>query len=88
MELFHWCARLFEAVPQELIEEYRQAPVKHSDETGWRTDGRNEYVWVFATNELSISQLGKSRSSKVPQTVFGTDLLPGALVVDRYGGYN
>lgn len=88
MELFRRCARLFEGVPPKLIEEYRQAPVKHADETGWRTDGKNGYVWLFATPKLSIFQFGKSRSSKIPQAVFGKGPLPGALVVDRYAGYN
>ena len=75
-------------MPDRLIEEYRQAPVKHADETGWRTDGKNGYVWLFATPDLSIFQFGKNRSSKVPQAVFGKDSLPGTLVVDRYAGYN
>ena len=87
-EIFHRCARLFEGVPQKLIEEYRQAPVKHADETGWRTDGKNGYVWLFATPNLSIFQFGKNRSSKVPQAVFGKDPLPGTLVADRYAAYN
>jgi hypothetical protein len=88
MKLFRRCADLFEALPARLIEEYRQASVKHADETGWRTDGKNGYVWLFATPELSVFQFGKSRSSKVPLAVFGKDLLPGTLVVDRYAGYN
>lgn len=88
MKLFRRCADLFEALPARLIEEYRQASVKHADETGWRTDGKNGYVWLFATPELSVFQFGKSRSSKVPLAVFGKDPLPGTLVVDRYAGYN
>jgi len=88
MDLFKRCARLFEGVVPRLIQEYRQAPVKHADETSWRTDGRNGYVWLFATPDLSIFQFGKNRSSKVPQAVFGKGPLPGALVVDRYAGYN
>jgi transposase len=87
-EIFHRCGRLFEGIPQKLIEEYRQAPVKHADETGWRTDGKNGYVWLFATPDLSIFQFGKNRSSKVPQAVFGKDPLPGTLVADRYAAYN
>jgi transposase len=87
-EIFHRCGRLFAEVSRKLVEEYRVAPVKHADETGWRTDGRNGYVWLFATPELSIFQFGKNRSSKVPQAIFGKDPLPGVLVVDRYGGYN
>ena len=87
-EIFHRCARLFERVPERLIEEYRQAPVKHADETGWRTDGKNGYVWLFATPNLSIFQFGKNRSAKVPQAMFGKDPLPGTLVADRYAAYN
>jgi len=88
VKLFRRCADLFGALPDRLVKEYREAPVRHADETGWRTDGKNGYVWLFATAELSIFQFGKSRSAKVPQAVFGKDPLPGALVVDRYAGYN
>jgi hypothetical protein len=87
-EVFHRIARLLGGVPEKLIQEYRQAPVKHADETGWRTNGRNGYVWLFATPETSIFEFGKNRSSKVPLAVFGKERLPGVLVVDRYAGYN
>jgi hypothetical protein len=87
-KLFRRCADLFGGVIDGLIKEYRQAPVKHADETGWRTDGKNGYVWLFATPDLSIFQFGKNRSSKVPQALFGKDSLSGTLVVDRYAGYN
>jgi len=87
-QLFRRCADLFEKVPDRLIEQYRQAPVKHADETGWRTDGKNGYAWLFATPDLSIFQFGKDRSSDVPQAVFGKGPLPGTLVVDRYAAYN
>ena len=86
--VFQRCARLFADVPQELIKQYREAPVKHADETSWRTNGKNGYVWLFATSELSIFQFGKNRSAQVPLAVFGKDPLEGKLVVDRYNGYN
>ena len=88
VKLFKRPARLFEGVSDKLIEEYRKAPVKHADETGWRTDGKNGYVWLFATPKLSVFQFGKGRSAKIPQAVFGKDPLPGVLVVDRYAAYN
>jgi transposase len=87
-KLFRRCADLFAGIPDKLVQEYRQAPVKHADETGWRTDGKNGYVWLFATPNLSIFQFGKNRSSKVPQAVFGKNPLPGTLIVDRYAAYN
>ena len=84
----HRLARLFAGVPEQLVLEYRAAPVKHADETGWRTDGRNGYVWLFATTTLSIFRLRSTRSASVVRDVLGTDPLPGVLVVDRYHGYN
>ncbi|MCX5908925.1 MAG: IS66 family transposase [Deltaproteobacteria bacterium] len=88
VEIFHRLARLFEEVPGRLIQQYRQSPVKHADETTWRTEGQNGYAWLFATETLSIFQFRKSRSASVPQAVFGGKTLPGVLVVDRYAGYN
>jgi transposase len=87
-KLFRRCADLFGGMKDRLVQEYRDAPVKHADETGWRTDGKNGYVWLFATPDLSLFQFGKSRSGKVPQAVLGKDELPGVLVVDRYAAYH
>ena len=88
VEIFHRLAKLFDKIPAQLIEQYRQAPVKHADETGWRTEGQNGYTWLFATEKLSIFQFRKSRSAEVARAVFGGKPLPGVLVVDRYAGYN
>jgi hypothetical protein len=71
-----------------LLLEYRRAPVKHADETGWRTDGHNGYAWLFCTPRLSLFRFRQSRSASVAQEVFGSKRLPGVLVVDRYNGYN
>ncbi len=88
VEIFHRVAKLFNSVPEKLIEEYRQSPVRHADETGWRINGKNGYVWLFATEKISIFLFRKTRSAKVPQAVLGEKKLPGVLVVDRYAGYN
>jgi transposase len=88
VEMFHRLSSLFEKVPAHLIEQYRHSPVKHADETGWRTNGKNGYAWLFATPKLSIFLFRKSRAAEVAKGVFGQDPLPGVLVVDRYQGYN
>jgi transposase len=80
--------RILKDVPDKLIEQYRQAPVKHADETGWRNDGQNGYGWLFGTKDTAIFRFRHSRSGKVAQEVFGKLQLPGVLVVDRYNGYN
>jgi transposase len=88
VEIFHRLARLLGKVPSELTEQYRLSAVKHADETGWRTDGKNGYVWLFATESLSIFEFRKNRCAEVAKSVFGSKPLPGVLVVDRYAGYN
>jgi transposase len=86
--MFHRLAKLLGDVPTKLIELYRQAPVKHADETGWRTNGQNGYAWLFATPKLSIFQFEKTRAGRIAKAVFGDERLPGVLLVDRYAGYN
>jgi hypothetical protein len=79
--------RLQPALPT-LLREYRAAFVKHADETGWRTDGRGGYAWLFCTPRLSLFRFRSSRSAKVAHEVLGSKRLPGTLVVDRYNAYN
>jgi len=88
VEIFHRLSRLFGQVPPRLIQQFRESPARHADETGWRTDGKNGYAWLFATEKISIFLFRKTRSSKVPHAVLGERPLPGVLVVDRYAGYN
>jgi len=84
----HRLAHLFKAVPPLLVQQYRQAVVRHADETSWRTDGHSGYAWLFCTPNLSIFLFRSTRSATVPREVFGDQSLPGVLVVDRYQGYN
>lgn len=84
----HRLSRFLEPVIHRLIEEYRQAPVKHADETSWRTDGQNGYAWLFCTPRTSIFRFRKTRSASVVKEVLGEEPLPGNLVADRYQAYN
>ncbi len=84
----HALARHLQPVIPRLVREYRAAFVKHADETGWRTDGRGGYAWLFCTPLVSLFRFRASRAAKVAREVFGARRLPGTLVVDRYGAYN
>jgi len=88
IDAMHQLARRLEGIPEKLVEEYRSAPVRHADETGWRTDGQNGYAWLFATPKLRLYRFRKTRSAAVPKEVFGKEALAGVLVVDRYAAYN
>ncbi len=86
--LLHRLAAMFQPVLPTLIAEHRQAPVRHADETAWRTDGRSGYAWLFCSPRVSLFLFRNTRSATVPQEVLGTQPLSGVLVVDRYSGYN
>ena len=55
---------------RRLVRRVRKARARYMDETTWRTDGRNSYVWVFVTEAESIYVMG-SRSHEVPLKVLG-----------------
>ena len=38
-----------ETAVREVLEQVRASPVVQGDETGWRQDGSNGYVWTFST---------------------------------------
>jgi len=86
--VFHRLAGLFASVLPHLVEEYRAAPVRHADETSWRTDGHSGYAWLFSTPTLSLLLFRATRAAAIPQEVLGEQPLAGTLVVDRYSGYN
>lgn len=84
----HALALRLDPVVEKLLRHYRASPVKHADETGWRTDGQNGYAWLFATPTLSIFRFRQTRSAAVVREVFGPRRPLGTLVVDRYAAYN
>jgi transposase len=88
MGALHQLAGYCEPVMDRLVRDYRRAPVKHADETGWRTDGHNGYAWLFCTETISLFRFRGSRSAQVAQAVLGVRRLRGVLVVDRYHAYN
>jgi transposase len=72
----------------KLKESYRQALVRHADETRWRTDGVSGYSWYFGSARVSLYLYRPTRGSVVVREVLGSAPLAGVLVVDRYVGYN
>lgn len=84
----HQLAQRLAPACDRLVQAYRQAPVKHADETSWRTDGRNGYAWLFCTEKISLFRFRQTRCGQVVQDVLGLEHLSGILVVDRYQAYN
>ena len=64
----------------------RASPVVHADETGWREDGVNGYVWTFSTPSDRYF-LRRGRGKGVVDEVLG-DEFQGVLVSDFYAAYD
>ena len=71
----------------QLQQEIRASPVVYGDETGWREDGRNGYLWSFSTPKVRCFLRRASRSRQVVAEVLG-DKFEGVLVSGFYGAYN
>jgi transposase len=64
----------------------RVSPVVYGDETGWREDGQNGYLWSFSTPSLRYFLHGNRRKAMV-DAVLG-DRFAGVLVTDFYAAYD
>ena len=69
-----------------ILERIRGSPVVHADETGWREDGHNGYVWTFSTPSRRYF-LRRGRGKAVVDEVLG-DQFAGVLVSDFYAAYH
>lgn len=79
---------------ERLLEQARGSPVLHMDETGWREDGENGYIWELATAgelPLRIYVYDHSRSGAVLSRLLRlgeADSFKGVLISDFYAVYN
>ncbi len=85
---FHEFGLLCSPAKIDLIEFLRKEKIRHADETGWRTDGKSGYAWIFRSQKVTIFEHCDSRGAKVPKSILGNQDLDGFLIVDRYNGYN
>jgi hypothetical protein len=68
-----------------LQESIRASPVLHVDETGWRENGGNGYVWTFSTATARRFVRGSRERAVLEQEV--GDAYAGVLVSDFYTAY-
>jgi len=71
----------------ELEQKIREALVKYIDETGWRINGKNNWLWVFINDEVALYLVRKRRNHKVPYELLGNQ--EGKTIVsDRLVSYD
>ena len=69
-----------------ILERIRGSPVVHADETGWREDGDNGYLWTSSTPGERYF-LRRGRDKAVVDEVLGAEFA-GVLVSDFYAAYH
>lgn len=78
------CVRLSrrgEATYQALVHIVQRSAVVHTDDTGWRIQCESAWLWVFATAEVTVYVVARSRGSDVVLDTLGADFA-GTLVSD------
>ncbi len=71
---------------KKILSKIKKESYLNSDETGFRVDGINRYVWGIFTKTKAIFMAGKTRASKHFKKLIAN--FKGVLVVDGYGGYD
>ena len=86
MSAIHRTAQRAQPVVARIVDRIRASPVVHADETGWRQDGNNGYVWTFSTPTQRYF-LRRGRGKAVVDEVLGEGFA-GVLVSDFYAAYH
>ena len=87
VELLHRIKEQMQPHLDALKREIRASPAVQADETGWREDGINGYVWSVSTPDIRYFEYHHSRGGEVAKELIGKDF-GGVLGSDFYAGYN
>lgn len=74
----------------EMVKSLRKSPHIYIDETGFRVDGENWWLWAFTTDDVTVFALRKSRGIKVLREILGRSYT-GVIISDghrSYAGYS
>ena len=74
---------LYKKLRQNLVNQ----PFVHIDETGWRNEGINHWLWCFITQNSVIYHIDRSRGGKVVAAILGQQYA-GVLISDFLAAYN
>jgi transposase len=74
------------ALYDDLREKVRASKVVYADETHWRQDGKNHYVWFAGNEDLAYYHIDRHRSLEAARAVLGENF-DGNLISDGYSLY-
>ncbi len=88
--ILHQVRRASEGALKAIKGQALASRILHADETGWRENGRNGYIWSFSTpgeQGVRYYEYDSSRGQQVVKRILG-ESFHGHLVSDFYAGYN
>ena len=71
---------------EKILQRIRTADVVYADETGFKVDGRQYWIWAFTTMAETLVAIRKSRGKKVLKEILGEDF-KGVIVCDGWKSY-
>jgi transposase len=74
-------------VYDDLIRKMRHCDLVHADETYWREDGENVFIWYAGNEEVAVYRIDSHRSAEAAKQLLG-ERIHGLLVTDAYASYN
>ena len=87
VELLHRLKQKMEPTLTALKATIRGSPAVQADETGWREDGNNGYIWSVSTPQVRYYEYHHSRGSEVVKQLLG-ETFEGVLGSDFFASYN
>lgn len=72
---------------EQILEDIRGSPVKYADETQWRVDGINQWLWGVFTEKAAYYTVEESRGKAVAEGILKDSHTEDILVRDDYPGY-
>jgi len=85
--ILKFIANAFGPYYYQMIEDLKTAPARYIDETSWRIDGNNSWLWAFITKYESVFHIAEKRDHRVPLEILGTEY-NGVDIHDRYSAYD
>ena len=86
-EMLSRTGKRLKAAYDALVASLAQQAVLYADESGWRVEGKNHYLWVFTNDDVAVFHIDRSRGSQVLVEILGSTF-DGVLCSDFYSAYN
>lgn len=86
-EVLHRVSQWAKPTVLEILRKIRGSPDANADETGWREDGINGYLWSLSTGMERFYYFHRRRAGRIVRHILGGKFF-GVLGCDFYAGYD